>query len=54
MATTFDQYLVWSALMKSELLRFYPQTNEKQVEIVGTPQFEPYADLRNLITKADF
>lgn len=54
MATTFDQYLVWSALMKSELLRFYPQTNKKQVEIVGTPQFEPYTDLSKLITKADF
>ena len=54
MATTFDQYLVWSALMKSELLRFYPKTNEKQVEIVGTPQFEPYADLNNRMTKADF
>lgn len=54
MATTFDQYLVWSALMKSELLRFYPKTSDMQVEIVGTPQFEPYADRISRITKNDF
>ncbi len=43
MAATFDHYLVWSKLMKEELLRFYPQTEENNVSIVGTPQFEPYS-----------
>lgn len=42
MAATFDHYLVWSQLMKDELLRFYPSTSKKSVQIVGTPQFEPY------------
>jgi hypothetical protein len=38
----FDNYLVWSELMKSELLTFYSKTKSAQVSIVGTPQFEPY------------
>jgi len=42
MASTFDYFLVWSDLMKHELLRFYPHTNPQAVSIVGTPQFEPY------------
>lgn len=42
MAGNFDNYLVWSNLMKSELLAFYKSVNEQQVEVVGTPQFEPY------------
>ena len=42
MASTFDYFLVWSDLMKRELLRFYPYTNPQAVSIVGTPQFEPY------------
>lgn len=42
MLGTFDYYLVWSHLMKEELLTFYPNVIEKQVKVVGTPQFEPY------------
>ena len=42
MAGTFDYFLVWSDLMKKELLRFYPFTKEKAISVVGTPQFEPY------------
>ena len=38
----FDNYLVWSNLMKEELIQFYPKTNVKSIRIVGTPQFEPY------------
>lgn len=38
----FGSYLVWSALMKKELLQVYPNTNDGYVVIVGTPQFEPY------------
>lgn len=42
MAGIFDHYLVWSELMKSELLHFYPRVLPSQAFVVGTPQFEPY------------
>lgn len=35
-----DYYLVWSDLMKMELLKYYPFINENQVFVTGTPQFE--------------
>ena len=39
-----DFYLVWSDFMKSELLSYYPDVTADRVRIVGTPQFESYAD----------
>ena len=42
MAANFDSYLVWSELMKDELLYFYPSTAKEKVKVAGTPQFEPY------------
>jgi hypothetical protein len=42
MLGSFNSFLVWSDLMKKELLCFYPDTNPKNVVVVGTPQFEPY------------
>ncbi len=42
MAGNFDNYLVWSELMRSELLRFYTKIKTDSIEVVGTPQFEPY------------
>ncbi|MBP4140506.1 hypothetical protein J3S90_01670 [Flavobacterium sp. P4023] len=42
MAGNFDNYLVWSNLMKTELLTFYKSVKQHQVEVVGTPQFEPF------------
>lgn len=42
MAADFENYLVWSDLMKRELLQFYPSTVENKVVVAGTPQFEPY------------
>lgn len=42
MAGNFDFYLVWSNLMKQELLTFYQSVKENQIAVVGTPQFEPY------------
>ena len=42
MAGNFDYYLVWSELMKQDLLNFYQSVKENQVAIVGTPQFEPF------------
>ena len=42
MAANFNGYLVWSDLMKKELLTFYISIKPEQVKVVGTPQFEPY------------
>jgi CDP-glycerol glycerophosphotransferase (TagB/SpsB family) len=42
MAGNFDYYLVWSDLMKTELLQFYTAVKAANIEVVGTPQFEPY------------
>jgi hypothetical protein len=42
MAGNFDNYLVWSELMKRELLRFYTKIKTDSIKVVGTPQFEPY------------
>jgi hypothetical protein len=42
MVANFDSYLVWSDLMKQELLNFYSSVKSEQVAVVGTPQFEPY------------
>ncbi|WP_179346252.1 hypothetical protein [Winogradskyella ursingii] len=42
MMGTFDKYLVWSDLMKTELQYFYPQSKNENISVIGTPQFEPY------------
>ncbi|MFD2909776.1 hypothetical protein ACFSX9_13645 [Flavobacterium ardleyense] len=54
MAAAFDYYLVWSDLMKKDLLNFYTAILPEQVEIVGTPQFEPYVLPRYGYSVADF
>lgn len=57
MAGNFDNYLVWSDLMKLELLFFYKSVNADQIQVVGTPQFEPFTyknigyDKNDLIAK---
>lgn len=42
MMASFDSYLVWSDLMKKELIHFYPNTDKNFIKVIGTPQFEPY------------
>jgi len=49
-----DYYLVWSEFMKKELLKYYPDINEKQIVIVGTPQFENHFDLSLKVEKEVF
>lgn len=53
-AAPFDDYFVWSDLMRQELLTYYPDVSESQVHIVGTPQFDPYADSTLLWSRQDF
>ena len=49
-----DFYVVWSDLMKTEVLKYYPFVKEEQVFVTGTPQFEPhyYEELKQ--TRDDF
>ena len=54
MAGIFSNYMVWSELMKSELLQFYSGISEEQIIVVGTPQFEPYVMPRYESRKEDF
>ena len=49
-----DYYLVWSDLMKQELLKHYPFITKKQVYITGTPQFEPHFNDTFLQTREVF
>lgn len=53
-AAPFDHYLVWSAQMRDELLRYYPHVRPSQVHVVGTPQFDPYVDDALLWTREEF
>jgi len=50
----FDSFLVWSDLMKEELMYFYPSIKEQDIDVVGTPQFEPYIMEEYKTTKEDF
>ena len=54
MLGTFDYFLVWSQLMQSELLYFYPMVRKNQVKVVGTPQFEPYVMSKYESTRDEF
>ncbi|QBN19878.1 glycosyltransferase family protein [Flavobacterium nackdongense] len=54
MAGNFDHYLVWSDLMQSDLLHFYQSVKPHQIDVVGTPQFEPYVLDRYKTNKDDF
>ncbi|MFH6769637.1 hypothetical protein V8G56_12870 [Gaetbulibacter aquiaggeris] len=54
MASNFDYYLVWSDLMKQDLLQFYTAINEDQIKVVGTPQFVPYVMDDYKLSKEDF
>lgn len=54
MALKADNYLVWSAYMKKELELYYPEIPSEKILITGTPQFEFYADEKNIINKEIF
>ncbi|MEM0518357.1 hypothetical protein [Aequorivita flava] len=54
MAADFKNYMVWSELMKNDLLRFYKNVKAETIEVVGTPQFEPYVLPRYANTKEEF
>jgi hypothetical protein len=49
-----DYYVVWSDLMKEEVLKYYPFIKENQVFITGTPQFEPHYNVSLKQTRENF
>lgn len=54
MAVWPEHYLVWSEKMAADLHHYYPETRDDQVHVVGTPQFEPYADASLLRSRDSF
>ena len=54
MAAYFDYYLVWSDLMKKDLLQFYTSIKDEDIKVVGTPQFVPYIMSEYQISKQEF
>lgn len=42
MPVTFDQYLLWNRHNAEQLRRGYPETAQREVAIVGSPQFDFY------------
>ncbi len=53
-AAPFDYYLVWSEHMRRELLHYYPDISPERIHIVGTPQFDPYANGKMLWPREEF
>jgi UDP-N-acetylglucosamine:LPS N-acetylglucosamine transferase len=54
MVVETDYYFVWSFYMKKELLYYYPYIKENQIIVTGTPQFENYFQVNNIIAKEIF
>lgn len=53
-AAPFDHFLVWSDQMLGEMLRYYPDISAERIHVVGTPQFDPYADDDLLLPREEF
>ncbi len=51
-AAPFDYFMVWSDRMRQELLHFYPDVDASRVFVVGSPQFELYADVELTWTRS--
>ena len=49
-----DYYFVWSAFMKEELRKYYPNIKEEQIISTGTPQFENHFNDTIKIDKKTF
>ena len=54
MVVNTDYYFVWSDYMKNELLKYYPQIQNSQIKITGTPQFEVHFLEKTKIEKEKF
>ena len=47
-------YCVWSKYMKHEMVKYYPEIDNSNIEVTGTPQFEFYKDKSLLKNKEEF
>lgn len=47
-------YVVWSTFMKNEMKMFYPEIDQKDIIVTGTPQFEFYNKEELLLSRNDF
>ncbi|MEO8592824.1 MAG: hypothetical protein ABI759_05855 [Candidatus Solibacter sp.] len=50
----FEHFFVWSSNMRDEVLRYYPQADAKKIHVIGTPQFDTYADQNLLWSREEF
>jgi hypothetical protein len=53
-AAPFDHYMVWSEHMADDLRRYHPDITPDRIHIVGTPQFDVYADKSALRSREAF
>ncbi|WP_431158304.1 hypothetical protein [Winogradskyella poriferorum] len=49
-----DSYALWSDWMKNDMNLFYPDIEEHQLKIAGTPQFEFYKDEGQIKSREEF
>jgi hypothetical protein len=49
-----DYYTVWSEYMKDELKYYYPEIQEEQIKITGTPQFDFYKQESTIKSREEF
>ena len=49
-----DQYFVWSDYMKKEMIAHYPFINPQNIKVTGTPQFIPYLQEENRLSREEF
>lgn len=49
-----DYYFVWSDLMKTQLMQYYPKIKDDQIFVTGTPQFEPHYNSELLVERELF
>ena len=49
-----DYYTVWSEFMKEEFKFYYPEINENQIGITGTPQFDFYKNKAAIEGRQEF
>lgn len=53
LALRTQKYVVWSSYMKKELQLYYPEINEKDIIITGSPQFDFYKE-KDLIDEKEY
>lgn len=54
LTTRTETYLVWSEYMKNEMKMYYPEIEDAQVVVTGTPQFDFYEDKSLYLAKEVF